>query len=536
MVSPQRAKLSIQGKDLKYKLFIIEALIFLLPFLSLAYIFYRNRVLFTVSEMSIFALILLLVLAGLLILRQILDGLFSVSTSMKKAVTENEYLTNIQKQSLELNEIATSFNHLMHKFEGTTGELKQRIFELHTVKELYEISTQTLSIDELLNALLDKSTAVSHCHAGAVFLIEPGKNSFRTVASKISFTGTPENYLNIANEQLAHQIVRDRKPLLIENIHKDPRTQYIDLPETPNVSFLSLPIFVRETMVAVITLSHKTNHQPFEHNDQNIVSILIDEIGSAIEKAYLHSKVKKHVIKLENRSTELAETNQQLQQEVTERQQAERELQKAHEELEKRVSDRTLALKEANTNLKREIEKHKRTEDALRESERRYKELSITDNLTRIFNSRHFFDQIKIETERFTRYNRPLSLLIMDIDDFKKYNDRYGHMEGDRVLARLGSIIKESLRMTDSAYRYGGEEFTVLLPETEGKQSLIIAERIREAFAKEPFSPNGNESVHISISIGVAEYHDAESVADFIKRADKNMYIAKSEGKNRIHF
>ncbi len=128
MVSPQRAKLSIQGKDLKYKLFIIEALIFLLPFLSLAYIFYRNRVLFTVSEMSIFALILLLVLAGLLILRQILDGLFSVSTSMKKAVTENEYLTNIQKQSLELNEIATSFNHLMHKFVCTTGELKQRIF------------------------------------------------------------------------------------------------------------------------------------------------------------------------------------------------------------------------------------------------------------------------------------------------------------------------------------------------------------------------------------------------------------------------
>jgi diguanylate cyclase (GGDEF)-like protein len=173
---------------------------------------------------------------------------------------------------------------------------------------------------------------------------------------------------------------------------------------------------------------------------------------------------------------------------------------------------------------------------ALRESEKKFRELSITDDLTGLYNSRHFFRQIKAEIERSNRYGHPLSLLILDLDNFKQYNDAHGHIAGDSVLARSGEILKKSLRKTDSAYRYGGEEFTIILPESAGKESLHFAERIRQAFEKEAFSSQQAENSPVTVSIGVAQYIPGEEITTFIKRADKNLYAAKNKGKNRIYF
>jgi len=175
-------------------------------------------------------------------------------------------------------------------------------------------------------------------------------------------------------------------------------------------------------------------------------------------------------------------------------------------------------------------------ETALRKSEQRYRRLSITDSLTGLFNSRHFFSQLKKEIERAQRYRPPLSLLVLDIDDFKKYNDRFGHIEGDKVLARAGKLIQDSLRKTDSAYRYGGEEFTVIMPETDGQEAQHIAERIRKTFADQVFKPNEQDALRITASIGIAEYRNGENMSEFIKRADSNMYVAKKKGKNRIFY
>ncbi len=163
------------------------------------------------------------------------------------------------------------------------------------------------------------------------------------------------------------------------------------------------------------------------------------------------------------------------------------------------------------------------------------KHLSITDGLTNLFNSRHFYNQLKIEIDRTCRYQRPLSLLLLDIDQFKEYNDSHGHLEGDKILVRLGQVIKSCLRKMDSAYRYGGEEFTVILPETEGEEAATVAERIRAAVEGEKFKPADSERVvKITISIGVTEYHRREETPVFVQRADKAMYLSKQSGRNRV--
>jgi len=181
-----------------------------------------------------------------------------------------------------------------------------------------------------------------------------------------------------------------------------------------------------------------------------------------------------------------------------------------------------------------DVTERKLVEDELRESEKRYRELSITDSLTKLYNSRHFFRQLRQEIERAKRYEEPLSLILLDIDNFKGYNDTYGHLEGDRVLAVLADVIRETLRSADSAYRYGGEEFTVILPETEGENASLVAERFRKAFEDTVLSPLPRSEVHMTVSVGVTQYVPGEEDSVLIKRADSAMYTAKTSGKNRV--
>lgn len=160
--------------------------------------------------------------------------------------------------------------------------------------------------------------------------------------------------------------------------------------------------------------------------------------------------------------------------------------------------------------------------------------LAITDGLTRLYNSRYFYNQLDLEVDRCNRYRHSLSLLLLDIDCFKDYNDSYGHLEGDKVLVRIGEIIRACLRKMDTAYRYGGEEFTVILPETNRDEALHVAERVRSGIEKEKFRPESEIEVSKTISIGVAQYLLGERISTFVERADKAMYVSKEKGRNRI--
>jgi diguanylate cyclase (GGDEF)-like protein len=164
----------------------------------------------------------------------------------------------------------------------------------------------------------------------------------------------------------------------------------------------------------------------------------------------------------------------------------------------------------------------------------RLQELAITDSLTTLYNSRCFYKQLDSEIDRSRRYNHPITLLFLDIDHFKHYNDTYGHLEGDKVLARFGKVIKSCLRKMDTAYRYGGEEFTVILPETSRGEVMTVAKRIKDAIENEKFAPQSGKSIFMTISIGVTEYSPGERISTFIQRADKAMYLSKQRGRNQI--
>ena len=150
--------------------------------------------------------------------------------------------------------------------------------------------------------------------------------------------------------------------------------------------------------------------------------------------------------------------------------------------------------------LEAEIKKRRKTEEALIESEKKFRELSITDELTGLFNSRYFFNELEIEIERADRYSKPLSLIFMDINNFKNYNDKYGHLEGDQVLRKIAQAIQSCMRGPDSAYRYGGDEFVGILPETREPGATIVTERIRKIVKALKFLPNpDSQTGHFSL-------------------------------------
>ncbi|MBW3606593.1 MAG: diguanylate cyclase, partial [Actinobacteria bacterium] len=163
--------------------------------------------------------------------------------------------------------------------------------------------------------------------------------------------------------------------------------------------------------------------------------------------------------------------------------------------------------------------------------------LSLTDPLTELWNFRYFQLQALREVEAATRYGRPLGLLIVDLDHFKRVNDRHGHPVGDQVLAEVGRRIRTSTRLPDIVARYGGEEFVLLLPGTDAAGAVVTAERIRRRVARLPIVAGGQDALRISVtcSVGVAAYpqHGA-TVDELLRRADVALYTAKSQGRDRV--
>jgi diguanylate cyclase (GGDEF)-like protein/PAS domain S-box-containing protein len=175
----------------------------------------------------------------------------------------------------------------------------------------------------------------------------------------------------------------------------------------------------------------------------------------------------------------------------------------------------------------RDISENKRTEEELLR-------LAATDPLTGAFNRREFTSLAERESMRSNRYNRPLSILMFDVDHFKRLNDTYGHAAGDKALQRFTAICCNALRNVDIFGRWGGEEFVALLPETDAEGAAIIAERLRKTVSETVLVYNDHK-ISFSVSIGVAQYRDGETSIEIpLGRADTAVYDAKKAGRNRI--
>ncbi|MGA1871110.1 MAG: diguanylate cyclase [bacterium] len=170
----------------------------------------------------------------------------------------------------------------------------------------------------------------------------------------------------------------------------------------------------------------------------------------------------------------------------------------------------------------------------LREKNMELEEISVTDSLTALYNRKHLMETLDKEMARSRRYNSQLTLLIIDIDYFKKYNDTYGHLAGDEVLRQMSEIFRKSIRKCDYAARYGGEEFIIILPEIGQKDGVAMAERIRHTIVKEKIGGNSHP-IQVTVSVGVALFPmHGDEPQSLISKADEALYQAKKNGRNQV--
>lgn len=164
----------------------------------------------------------------------------------------------------------------------------------------------------------------------------------------------------------------------------------------------------------------------------------------------------------------------------------------------------------------------------------RLERLALTDDTTLAFNVRYMFPRLREEMERSRRMSTPLSVLLMDLDHFKKVNDQHGHAVGDRVLRQFTNEVRAHVRRIDALVRRGGEEFLLILPNTGPDQATTTADRIRQNFAKKPIDVGHGIVLRQTVSIGVATWDGYESPEDLERRADEAMYVAKRTGRDRV--
>jgi len=245
----------------------------------------------------------------------------------------------------------------------------------------------------------------------------------------------------------------------------------------------------------------------------------LDAVVTAINRAHLNHYIPKpwdeaslHLV-VENllRQYRLTEENQRLIETLSSKNQA---LLEMNRELEAKVQERTHELAEANARLA---------------------QLAVTDGLTGLYNHRHFHERLSLEVERSARNGLPMSLMMVDVDHFKHYNDHHGHPSGDEVLRQVARLLSEGRRANDVVARYGGEEFGLILVDTAKFTAAKIAERLRERVATHPFAHAATQPLGcLSISVGVATFpDDATDAEGLIRGADTALYAAKHAGRNR---
>ena len=503
MALSSNSKTNDRGRSLRHKLLVIQALVIGLPIVIITYVYFSTNIRLNISQLLILALTLILILAGLISLRHVMDRFTMVTNLIKNTEGSDKFLIEMQKDTTELHDIIASFNSLMTNFEETTQELRRRIFELFAIKELNEIASKSLNVNKLLNALLEKAMDVTKSEIGSVFLVNSEKRLFRVVASKGLESGLQVGSYIDFNKSPVSKVVSSKKTLLVQNIEANSGTIKPEDAQNGPTSYLSTPIFARDHLIAVLNLSSWGENQTYDSADNQILSIMIGEIGFALENALLHSKIEQNARKLKKRTLELTKTNDELVKEINDRKQAEKALLGAHDELEKRVMERTDELAKANEELLTEIAEAmiEIADRAKKEKRLRLaKETAEAANLAKtqfLANVSHelrtplnsiigFSEILKVETygklnekqakhtKNIVNSGRHLLNLINEILDLTKIDS--GHAKLELLKFDIPTVLNEAL---DTIKTLADKKDINLSVETEQGVSTITADQVK---------------------------------------------------------
>ena len=329
--------------------------------------------------------------------------------------------------------------------------LQQRNSELEVVFDTIRDLTSTLSVQEVMERLLDRMLVHLDSEIGSVLVVEPD-DTLRILLAR----GLPDEVVRDTRIEIGQSIsgwvAQQAESLLVCDVESDSRFQRLNRERYYTNSFISTPLFFQGSVRGVINVNNKRSRQAFTTEDLKLLEAIAGHAAVALANAH-------------------------------------------------------------------------RYEQVLVRAQR--------DALTGLANHGHFWSSLGLELSRAVRYSHEFSLVMIDVDRFKEYNDRHGHVSGDDVLRNVANVIRERCRSSDHAARYGGEEFCVLLPETSLEGAAVFAEKIRESVEASCRTLEENDPV--TVSLGVATYPaDGSTAIELVKAADEQLYRAKDEGRNQV--
>jgi diguanylate cyclase (GGDEF)-like protein len=330
-------------------------------------------------------------------------------------------------------------------------ELQRRHAELEILYETVRDLSSTLSVDQVLSRLLERTLLHLDAEIGSILLLEPD-SMLRIVSAR----GLPEHVIARAEtkigEGIAGYVAQTARSLLVADLDLDSRFAGRNRERYYTNSLISSPLMRMGNVLGVVNVNNKRSRAPFVAEDLGLLDAMAGHAAVALGNA-------------------------------------------------------------------------RQYEETLQRSQ--------CDALTGLANHGHLFARLEVEIERAGRYGRDLSIAMIDIDFFKRFNDRFGHRAGDAALLQVANALRELSRVHDVVARYGGEEFTVVLPETGRDGALAFGEKIRQSIEASGFGADGREE--LTVSIGIAQLRpESASATGLIEAADKQLYRAKSDGRNRV--
>ena len=358
--------------------------------------------------------------------------------------------------------------------------------KLQQINEITNSLVSLLNIKEVYQKIMDSLfLAFKKVDAGAILLRDEASGELSQVITRFR---EPANGSGLyVSQSILRQALEKPKAIMIPDTRQSKEEDLSKNSEINRiVSVICVPLIAKSGLLGAIYAYSANGAQGFQKEDLSFITSISNPAAVAIENALLYEKT---------RHSEAA-------------------LIKAREELEIRVQERTADLQEANKKLT---------------------ELSITDDLTGLFNRRYFIKALESEYVRSVRYRRSLSVLLLDLDNFKDVNDVCGHSCGDDVLKMVGSMIREMLRSSDILARYGGDEIVILLPEANKNMAAETAEKLRAQVEQRLFAWK-DQSFKVTCSIGIASVPE-DKVTDWgglLDKADRALYMGKAEGRNIV--